>query len=203
MKRNGITTVSQAIPHSVSKPSSDYQIVAEVRHIGLGVSANCAGVVTTYGTPIGVGSNITAELCAILSAIQAALQTRNLPNFSRVFIFSDCQTAIDASLKRCIPTHDYALVEAILAELAQLKATIAVNILWVPAHVGVPGNEAANTAAQQPATAVQATTPKRGQPRIPLSTSRAFIKRAQKQQLQQRWFGAIAEKSGTQHLSRI
>ena len=39
----------------------------------VGPSIDCAGAVTTYGTPISVGSNINAELCAIMSAIQATL----------------------------------------------------------------------------------------------------------------------------------
>ena len=77
------------------------------------------------------------------------------------------------------------------------------NVLWVPAHVGVPGNEAANTAAKQAAKRVLETAPQRGQPLITFATSRGFLKQAQKQQLQKLWLTTINEKQGTQHLSRL
>ena len=130
------------------------------------------------------------------------LQTDVL-NFKRVCIFSDCQTAIDLSLKRCTPMHSFTLVSNIQSTLQQLKAKLQVTILWVPAHVGVPGNEAANTAAQNAATAVPTTSPILGQPLIPLSTSRAFIKSALKERLQRRWFKTVAEKVGLDHLTRL
>ena len=129
------------------------------------------------------------------------LQT-DVSNFKRVFIFSDCQTAIDLSLKRCTLMHSFTLVSNIQSTLQQLKAKLQVTILWVPAHVGVPGNEAANTAAQNAATAVPTTSPILGQPLIPLSTSRAFIKSALKE-LQRRWFKTVAEKVGLDHLTRL
>ena len=171
--------------------------------IGLGVSAMCGGVSTTYGKSIGIGSNITAELCAIHSAIKVTLQTNNLHNFNRVFIFSDCQTAIDLALKRSTITHSFEIVKNIHTQLELLQARIVVTILWVPAHVGVPGNEAADTAARNAASNVEGTSPILGQPLIPIATSRAFLKRAFKQQLQQRWFSTVAQKSNTEHLSRL
>ena len=87
--------------------------------------------------------------------------------------------------------------------LQRIEAKIPVTILWVPAHVGVPGNEAANTAAQNAANAVIATGPVLGQPLIPLSTSRAFIKSALKERLQRRWLATVAGKAGLDHLSRL
>ena len=181
---------------------TDGSAIPNPGRIGLGVSARCGDTLTTYGKPIGIGSNITAELCAIHSAIVTTLQT-DVSNFKRVFIFSDCQTAIDLSLKRCTPMHSFTLVSNIQSTLQQLKAKLQVTILWVPAHVGVPGNEAANTAAQNAATAVPTTSPILGQPLIPLSTSRAFIKSALKERLQRRWFKTVAEKVGLDHLTRL
>ena len=171
--------------------------------IGLGVSAMCGGRSTTYGRSIGIGSNITAELCAIYSALNSALQTHNLQSFRRVFIFSDCQSAIDLALNRCTATHSFAIVKNVHAQLELLRPIISVTILWVPAHVGVPGNEAADTAARNAASNVEGTCPIPGQPLITMATSRALIKRALKQQLQQRWFSTVAEKSNTEHLSRL
>ena len=157
---------------------------------------------STYGVPIGIGSNITAELCAILSAVVTTLQA-NLAPFNRVFIFSDCQTAIDLALNRCTPSHSFDLVSKIHVELECLRSKIPVSILWVPAHVGVPGNEAANTAAQKAANAVVSISPIPGQPLVPFSTSCAFIKRALKIRSQQQWFSIVAKKVGLDHLSRI
>ena len=95
------------------------------------------------------------------------------------------------------------LVSNIHSVLQCLKAKIEVTISWVPAHVGVPGNEAANTAAQNAAYTVEAKSPILGQPLIPLSTSCAFIKSALKERLQQRWLTTVAEKVGLDHLSRL
>ena len=182
---------------------TDGSAVPNPGKIGLGVSACFGGQTTTYGTPIGIGSNITAELCAISSALEHILSIDGLQNFNRVFIFSDCQNAIDLALNRCTATHSFELVRKIHSNLDHLKAIIQLVILWVPAHVGVPGNEAANTAAQNAANMVQQTSPMQHQPLIPLSTSRAFIKRSQKIQLQQRWFSVVAAKGGAEHLSRL
>ena len=171
--------------------------------IGLGVCGTIYGKTQTYGQPIGIGSNITAELCAILSALKKTLLTRNLRLFNRVFIFSDCQSAIDLSLERCTPTHSFQLVSNIHRALRALRRIISVTILWVPAHVGVPGNEAANAAAKNAAIEVKDGTAVPGQPLITLSTSRALIKHAQKEKLQKQWLSVVYEKRGTEHLSRL
>ena len=154
----------------------------------------CGGRSTTYGRSIGIGSNITAELCAIYSALDSVLRTHNLRSYQRVFIFSDCQSAIDLAVNRCTATHSFAIVKDVHAQLELLRPVISVTILWVPAHVGVPGNEAADSAARNAANNVEGTCPIPGQPLITMATSRALIKRALKQQLQQRWFSTVAEK---------
>ena len=51
------------------------------------------------------------------------------------------------------------------------------HIKWVPAHVGVPGNEAANTAAQQGANLVHTRAPVPGQPLLPYRVACAIAKR--------------------------
>ena len=119
--------------------------------MGIGVSAVIQRRIQTFGNPIGIGSNITAELAALEAALEKTRNTRKLELFSRVFIFSDCQSAIDLALQRCTVTHSFDVVKSIHENLRTLKSIIPVYILWVPAHVGVPGNEAANTVAKNAA----------------------------------------------------
>ena len=73
----------------------------------------------------------------------------------------------------------------------------------MPAHVGVAGNESANTAAQNAARLVRNVSPQPGQPLIPLATSKAFIRRAFQEARQRRWLSTVASKHGLEHLSRL
>ena len=77
--------------------------------IGSGVFIQSGDVRNTYEDAIGVGSNITAELFAIRSAMEK-LEVMDKRDFSRVFIFSDCQYAVDLSLDRAPVTHSFKLV---------------------------------------------------------------------------------------------
>ena len=141
--------ISRLGPHDITI-YTDGSALPNPGKIGLGVCASIGGQSITHAAPIGIGSNITAELCAILTALQKTQLTAGLDNFNRVFVFSDCLNAIDLSLQRCTPTHSFALVNMIHAELYKLTQRIQVDIQWVPAHVGVPGNEAANTLSKMP-----------------------------------------------------
>ena len=172
-------------------------------HIGLGVSMKVGIRTQVYGESIGIGSNITAELCAIDSAIKKCCNLQVIHQFSRIFIFSDCQNAIDLSIGRVKPTSSFDVVKSIQENLATLRSKISVDILWVPAHVGVPGNEAANIAAKEAAKSVIPKFPQPGQPLIPYSTSKALILAALKHRRQLEWFKIVAERSNTEHLSRL
>ena len=77
------------------------------------------------------------------------------------------------------------------------------NVKWVPAHVGVPGNESTNTAAQNAVRIVKEMSPRRGQPPIPLTTSRAVIRQAFREAYQRKWLSVVAAKTGMEHLSRL
>ena len=157
----------------------------------------------SFGKPIGVGSILTAELSAIQHALQRAEATAELCRFRRLFLFSDCQSALDLINNLVKPTGSFQLIHTIQRQLLALRAVLQVQLVWVPAHVGVPGNELANTAAKNAAMTVESTDPAPGQPLIPLSTSKAFIKAALHQRRQLRWLSAVACKSGMEHLSRI
>ena len=75
--------------------------------------------------------------------------------------------------------------------------------MWVPAHVGVKGNERANTAAKAAAYAVNTSSPVPGQPPITIGTSTALMRQALNERRQQRWLAVVAQKHASQHLSRI
>jgi len=135
--------------------------------------------------------------------MQFALENNTLRDFTRLFIFSDCQNAIDLTLDRTTVAHSFEIIELIHDRLTRLREVVTVAVLYVPAHVGVPGNEAANTAAQNAANSVVATEPVRGQPLVPLATSNALIRGALKERRQLTWLSTVAEKSGMQHLSRL
>lgn len=171
--------------------------------IGLGVSFSLGGASKVLSTPIGIGSILTAELCAINSALQWVLNTPKVLEYQRLFIFSDCQTAINLIYRRATPKGCFTLIQSIQEGMSRAREVIDTELLWVPAHVGVPGNEAANTAARDAAKSVQSNSPKPGQPPIPLATSRALLRVAFERRRQQLWLRTMAARSGTDHLSRL
>ena len=170
--------------------------------IGLGVSYAIGSDTYTFEKPIGIGSNITAELCGINFALEK-LMSINTGNSSRIFIFCDCQHAIDLVLGKITTNHSFDVVREAKENLEKLRSRIQVMIKWVPAHVGVEGNEKANTAAQSAAKKVNQKSPLAGQPAIPLATSKSLIMVALRERHQQRWLKTVRKYRGMEHLSRL
>lgn len=119
---------------------------------GFGVAFNFNGDTLTISSPIGIGSILTAELFEIraaLTKLQSLVLDGRLLSFRRVLLFSDCQIAIEIINGNVYPTGDFELVSAIKTLAKSLRPKIQVDILWVPAHVGVCGNELADNAAKR------------------------------------------------------
>ena len=144
---------------------------------------------------------MTAELCSLRRALGESLSF--VGRYERLFIFCDCAVAVDWANSLSEPSSDYLTVAAIRSMLQSLKSHMKVAISWVPAHVGVPGNEEANTAAQRGAEQVDFKQQYPFQPPVPYKVARAIIKRGIRQCWQEQWILTSLHRFEHDHLSRI
>jgi ribonuclease HI len=139
-----------------------------------------------------------AELRGLVLALQIVLDTPpiRVPPDRCAAVFTDNQAAIQAIRNPKHPSGQYILTEAIQA-LEELRSQgWQIQFRWVPAHVGVPGNEAADQAAKEatgtnPSTGVNTERPPEADSlRTLTATSKSIIRRAMRDEWDAAWENA-------------
>jgi ribonuclease HI len=105
---------------------------------------------STFSTPVGIGSSLTAELRALDLALSrlSVIVGGGVVQFRRVFLFSDSQAAIGLSQGYFKPTCHFALVSSICSQIARLRRILSLFILWIPRTARIEGNVRADQAAR-------------------------------------------------------
>ena len=109
---------------------------------GVGAAAIAQNICMQVSLPH-IASVFTAELVAIHSALDIISQER--PSYS--VIYCDSRSAISA-IAQYTPTNQLVLqIQALFHKLS--VSGLSVELCWVPAHVGITGNERADAAAKE------------------------------------------------------
>ncbi|KAG0152665.1 hypothetical protein PDIDSM_2470 [Penicillium digitatum] len=162
-------------------------------HIGASMVSLQQGV-SSQRRYLGTDSQSTVY-AAELSGIEMALAKAKKEQAREVVIFSDSQAAIQAVQNPKRPSGQYILtriydhLRAIRSRNQVQQEPTIVTIRWIPAHVGVSGNEYADTEAKGAAllgAGIGATTGS-GDPGRPTIRLAAAAKRAVRQRVRERW----------------
>ena len=99
-------------------------------------------------TPVD-GSNNTGEMQTIIELFDYILHYSHLPHGSSVKIFIDSTYVIRSLNGDQIPSTHHQLVELAQQYYTALRTVFYVELLKVPSHVGIPGNEFADSLAKR------------------------------------------------------
>jgi len=152
--------------------------------------------------PIGLGSNFTAELLAILAALRTLVQHR--VRFTKIRIFSDCLPAVKTARGEIPPKSHVSQVVEIQRLLKAMQGRT--EIEWIPGHEGIPPNEIADRLAKLSVSHIfDCRSPMREQPGIPLVIARNFVRSAVVRRETSRWrkIAFDHKRDGAEHLSRL
>jgi ribonuclease HI len=199
------TTPEEAIKQHDSTDSHTLRIYTDGSgidgHVGAAAVApflameNVVARRTEYMGPSSTSTVYAAELRGIELAVQIAREIHAKTNTpGKCTIFTDNHAAIQAMTSPKCPSGQYVLIDAIRALDGLRDRGWEVQLRWIPAHVGVPGNEAADKAAKEAAKPPPNTTDSNmgtptstAVPRVLTAPTKTAIRQKMKSEWDQSW----------------